>query len=133
METRLKVSPATMAGPEVSFGLDDQVKWIAVGLSGTQIGFLSTVTFTFLGTPVNVTTTAFHVYELRKFAADSVQLRMDGARIASRAYSAFPTRISGSAHGFYFGPLGTGTSALSVAGNSSSWDYVIFEIGAIQP
>jgi hypothetical protein len=120
------------AAPEVSFGIDDDVRFIGVGLTGTQVGFL-TGTFTFLGTPVVALTTIFHVYQIRKFGADSVQLWMDGARIDSRMYTAFSASIANLAHFFYFGGAGTGFPPLSAAGNSSSWDYVIYEIGVSQP
>jgi hypothetical protein len=41
VETRFRTNTLTMVLPEVSFGIDDQVKFIAVGVSATQAGFLS--------------------------------------------------------------------------------------------
>jgi hypothetical protein len=121
-------------GPEISFGLDDQIKFIAAGVSGTQAGFMTgTGSFTFLPGAVLVTTTTFHTYQMRKFGADSVVLWVDGVRRLSRTYSTFPARLAGSSHGFYFGPLGTGAGAVSAVGNSSTWDWVIYEIGVTQP
>lgn len=131
IEARFRTNIATVA-PEISFGIDDDVRFIGVGISGTQVGFL-TGTFAFLGTPVLATTTLFHTYQIRKFAADSVQLWMDGARIDSRPYTAFSTSIAGLSHVFFFGGAGTGFPPLSATGNSSSWDYVIYEIGATEP
>jgi hypothetical protein len=132
VETRVRTNTPTMVLPEVSFGIDDQVKFIAVGLSATQAGFL-TSSFTFLAGSVPVVTSAFHTYQLRKFGADSVQLWIDGVRQASRAYSTLSAHLPVTPHGFYFGPAGTGANPISVLGNSSSWDYMLYEIGATQP
>lgn len=131
IEARFNTNIAT-PGPEISFGIDDDVRFIGVGLSGTQVGFL-TGTFGFLGTPILATTTLLHTYQIRKFGADSVQLWMDGARIDSRPYTVFSTSIAGLPHIFFFGGAGIGFPPVSTAGNSSSWDYVIYEIGATQP
>lgn len=131
IEARFATNIATV-GPEISFGIDDEVRFIGVGVTSTQVGFL-TGTFGFLGTPVLATATLFHTYQIRKFGADSVQLWMDGTRIDSRPYTAFSTSLAGLPHLFYFGGPGVGFPPLSAAGNSSSWDYVIYEIGATQP
>lgn len=130
--SRFRTNTATMVAPEVSFGIDDNVKFIAAGVSSSQAGFLNS-SFTFLAGPVTETTTSFHTYEIRKFASDSVQLWIDGVRRISRAYSTFSAHLTVTPHGFYFGPAGTGVNPISVLGNSSSWDYVIYEIGATQP
>jgi hypothetical protein len=131
LEARFNTNIATVS-PEISFGIDDDVRFIGVGLTGTQVGFL-TGTFGFLGTPVTATTTLLHTYQIRKFAADSVQLWMDGAWIDSRPYTAFSVSLAGLPYLFYWGGPGVGFPPLSAAGNSSSWDYVIYEIGATQP
>jgi hypothetical protein len=134
IESRFRTNTPTMLAPEVSFGIDDNVKFIAVGISGSQAGFLSS-TFAFLAGAVSETTTSLHTYQLRKFAADSAQLWIDGVRRISRVYSTFSAHLTVTPHGFYFGPAGTGSSTnpTSLLGNSSSWDYVIYEIGATQP
>jgi hypothetical protein len=122
-----------LLNPEVSFGLDDRTKFIAVGLSGSQVGFMTGAGSLIHQTPsAPLSTTVFHTYQLRKFASDSVVLYVDGARLLHRVYSTFPAPLPGSSHGVYFGPLGTGSGA-SVLGNQSAWDYVIYEIGATQP
>ena len=133
IEARLALENAfLLINPEVSFGIDDQTKYIAAGLSGSAVGFMTgTGSLTFaVSTPM--TTMSFHTYRLSKFASDSVVLYVDGVRRLQRAYSLFPGPLPGSAHGFYFGPLGTG-SGVSALGNQSAWDYVIYEIGATQP
>jgi hypothetical protein len=132
VESRFRTNTLAMVAPEVSFGIDDNVKFIAVGISSSQVGFLSS-SFAFLAGAVTETTTSFHTYQLRKFAADSAQLWIDGVRRITRAYSTFSAHLTVTPHGFYFGPAGTGVNPLSVAGNSSSWDYIIYEIGVTQP
>jgi hypothetical protein len=132
VEARFRSNGAVMPAPELSFGVDDQVKFIAVGISNSQAGFLNS-SFAFLPGAVSETTTSFHTYQIRKFAADSVQLWIDGARRAVRLYSTFSAHLPVTPHGFYFGPAGTGSNPTSAAGNSSSWDYVVYEIGATQP
>lgn len=82
---------------------------------------------------VTETTTSFHTYQIRKFGADSVQLWIANVRRVSRAYSTSSAHLAVTPHGFYFGPAGTGLNPTSVLGNSSSWDRVIYEIGATQP
>jgi hypothetical protein len=77
VETRFRTNTLTMVLPEVSFGIDDQVKFIAVGVSATQAGFLS-ASFTLLAGTVPVMTSSFHTYQLRKFGADSIQLWIAG-------------------------------------------------------
>jgi hypothetical protein len=121
-----------MTAPELSFGIDDQVKFIAVGVSATQAGFINS-SFSFLAGSVPVTAGPFHTYQLRKFSADSVQLWIDGIHRASQAYSTLSAHLPVTPHGFYFGPAGTGANPVSPAGNSSSWDYMIYEIGATEP
>jgi hypothetical protein len=132
VESRFRTNSATMVGPEVSFGIDDQVKFIAAGISSTQAGFLNS-SFAFLPGAVATTTTTFHTYQIRKFAADSVQLWIDGVRQITRAYSTFSAHLPVTPHGFYFGPAGTGATPTSALGNSSSWDYVVYELGVTQP
>lgn len=132
VESRFRTNTPTMAAPEISFGIDDNVKFIAVGISGSQVGFLNS-SFAFLAGAVTETTTSFHTYQLRKFAADSAQIWIDGTRRISRAYSTFSAHLTVTPHGFYFGSAGTGVNPTSVLGNSSSWDYVIYEIGVTQP
>jgi hypothetical protein len=132
IEARFRTNTLAMVNPEISFGIDDQVKFIAVGISSSQAGFLNS-SFAFLPGAVSVTGTTFHTYQIRKFAADSAQLWIDGVRQATRAYSTFSAHLPVTNHGFYFGPAGTGANPTSMLGNSSSWDYVIYEIGATQP
>jgi hypothetical protein len=131
IEARFRTNSAT-AGPEVTMAIDDDTKFIGVGLSGTRVGFLNS-TGGFSLPSFIVTTTTFHTYQIRKFAGDSAQLFMDGARVDSRVYSTFPNSITTLPAFFSFGGAGTGLPPISPGGNSSAWDYVIFEKGVTQP
>jgi hypothetical protein len=119
--------------PEIAFTIDDDNRMIAVGLSGTRVGFLNSSNGFSLPS-FAATTTTFHTYQIRKFAADSVQLWMDGARLDSRTYGSLPVSFSNTYSLVLFGGVGVGPPAFSSpAGNSSAWDYVIFEKGVTQP
>ncbi len=131
MEARFQTNTAT-TGPEISFGLDDDTRFIAVGVSETSFGFLSG-TFGFLGASFIGTTATLHTYQIRKLGGTTVELWVDGVLRDSRAYGTFPASITGLPRFLYFGGPGVGFPPLSVAGNSSSWDYVIYEIGVSQP
>ena len=131
LDTRLRVNGALLA-PEVSFGIDDDTRFIAAGLSSARVGFITSAG-TFIGTGTLASTTTFHTYQIRKFGADSAQLLMDGVRIESRPYTAFGPSFATLTSGFFFGGLGTGAIPTSLAGNNSSWDWVIYEIGVTIP
>jgi hypothetical protein len=137
MEARFRTNSVTVA-PEVGMTIDDDTKFIAIGLSGTRVGFLNS-TGGFAVPSFLATTTTFHTYQIRKFAADSAQLWMGDppaiplARLDSRIYSTFPNSPAGLGAFFVFGGPGTGSPPVSPGGNSSAWDYVIFEKGVIQP
>jgi hypothetical protein len=134
IEARFRTNTVTIA-PEVSFGMDDDTRFIGVGLTTTQVGFLAG-NFLFSAPSVSTTGTTFHTYRIRKFGSDSVQLLRDGTRIASRLYSALPISLSGLptlTYFFYFGGPGRNFPPTSATGNSSSWDYVIYEIGVTEP
>jgi hypothetical protein len=135
IEARLTV-PLFFApvNPEISFGLDDRVKFIAVGLNNSQAGFLTGQGSLAFAASTAVTTSSPQTYQMRKFGSDSVVLFVNGTRVLAQAYSAFPSPLlAAPTHGFYFGPLGTGPNHLSASGNASEWDYVIYEIGVTQP
>jgi hypothetical protein len=131
MEARFRTNSATVF-PEVTIAMDDDTKFIGVGLSGTRVGFLNSIGG-FAPPSFLATTTTFHTYQIRKFGADSAQLWMDGARLDSRTYSTFPNSIGTSPALFTFGGPGTGAPPLSTLGNVSAWDWVIVEKGVTQP
>lgn len=132
MEARFRSNIST-GRPEISFGIDDDTKFIAVGVDDASVGFL-TADFRFIGSQIATTPNSFHTYRIRKFAADSVQLLLDGIRVDSRLYSSFENSTNTTVRSFfYFGGPGEGAPPESNGGNSSSWDYVIYEIGVTQP
>jgi hypothetical protein len=105
MQARFRVNNALVPlDPEVSSGIDDQVKFISVGISNAQAGFLTgSGSLNFQSGAVSLSTTTFHDYQIRKYAADSVVLYIDGVRRIHKTYGVLPARLPGSAHGFYFG------------------------------
>ena len=131
MEARLRLNTAPSKA-EVSFGFYDGTRYIAVGLSGTRVGFVDNG-FTSPGVSVVSPTMSFQTYRLRKFGADSVQLLVNGTRVLSRPYSAFGITYGTLPSFFEFGNPGTNNQQRSQAGNSSTWDYLVYEMGATQP
>jgi hypothetical protein len=133
MEARLRRNDPGTKSDEVVLGMADAAKFIAIGFTGTRVGFLS-ATYQFSGTTYAVSVTSFHTYQLRKFGADSVQLLVDGARVGSRVYGALPNAPAGAPAAFFFGgPGAVFAPSGNVGAQSSSWDYVIYEIGVPTP
>lgn len=133
VEARVRRNSPLSGNPEVSFGIDDNNKFIAVGLGDDRVGFLKP-DFSFLRSQITTTPASFHTYRIQKFGADSVQLLIDGTRADSRTYASFENSTNTTIPSFfYFGGPGSGSPPSSSGGNSSSWDYVIYEIGVTQP
>jgi hypothetical protein len=133
MEVRMRRNDASTKPEEVVFGMADDAKFIAIGVSGSRVGFL-TSTYAFTGTSYAVTASSFHTYQIRKFGADSVQLLIDGAHVGSRTYAALPNTAAGASSAFFFGgPGAVFAGPKNVAEQSTTWDYVIYEIGVSTP
>jgi hypothetical protein len=133
LEARLRRNDAGGKPEEVVLGMADDTKFIAIGFTSSRVGFLS-ASYSFSGTSYAVNASSFHTYQLRKFGADSVQLLVDGTRVGSRAYSALPNTPASALSAFFFGGPGAILAAPNnVAAQSSSWDYVIYEIGVPTP
>ena len=131
MEARIRLN-STPSKPEISFGLYDGTRYIGVGLTGARVGWVDPG-FNGSGMSVASATTTFQTYRLRKFGADSVQLLVNGTRVLSRAYTAFSLTSTATYSYFEFGNPGPVNQQRSQSGNSSTWDYVIYEIGVTQP
>ena len=131
MEARLRLNSAP-SKPEVSFGFYDGTRFIGVGLNGTRVGFVDPG-FNGNGISVASATTTFQTYRLRKFGSDSVQILVNGTRVLSRPYSSFTITYPLTYSFFEFGNPGPANQQRSQAGNSSTWDYVVYEIGVTQP
>ncbi len=108
--------------------IDDAVRFIAFGVSGSQVGFVDTSNTFLPGTAVTRDTrTAYHVYTMRKYAADSVVYFVDAVRGGKLNYSAFPgTAFLLTAPLFQFGMAGPDNGICD-------YDYVIYEIGTPVP
>jgi hypothetical protein len=133
MEVRMSRNDASNKPEEVVFGMADAAKFIAIGVTSSRVGFL-TSTYQFTGTTFAVTTSSMHAYQLRKFASDSVQLLIDGVRVGSRVYSTLPNTAVGASSAFFFGgPGAIFPGPKNVADQSSTWDYLIYEIGVPTP
>jgi hypothetical protein len=115
----------TLAGARLL--IDNNARSVGFGIAANRVGFINTSN-TFIGTPFTInTTTALHVYQLRKYAADSGVFFVDGVRRGALPYASFSTTVvAGTAPLVGFGHLGAGTA-------TSDWDYVVYEIGAALP
>lgn len=107
--------------------LDDGAKLIAVGIGASDVGFVD-ASRARIGTATATTTTAFHIYQLRKYRADSAVYYIDGVRGASLAYSLFSaTPYVGTSPRVQFGQFASQNST------TSDWDYVTYELGVPLP
>jgi hypothetical protein len=121
--------------PQPGLAFDDQTRFIGVFVSdsGTtgrgRVGFVDALG-TFLGNLGASDTIAvkqFHVYQLRKYGADSATVWIDGARRLKALYSTLPlTKSSPSLvmFGFTNGVARTTTT---------TWDYVFYQLGQATP
>ena len=129
-EARLRYTGATifLAGPWLV--IDDATRFVGLGVRSNAVGFITT-SRAFLGTPFAMnTTTAHNVYQLRKYGADSAVFYVNGTQRGAIAYTSLPASIYGAtAPLIQFGHV----TQASNQGGSSSWDYVIYEIGAAEP
>jgi hypothetical protein len=128
IDSRARLVSGGNPRPQIALVLSDHVKLIALGISGNRIGMMrSNGTFQ-TGTTSSLSSGA-HQFQLRKHAADSVVWYVDGTRRGRATYASLPDDTFTSSTGAYasFGALATNT------GNSSTWDDVIYEIGAASP
>ena len=134
MEVRVRRNDAASSKPEeVVFGMADDVKFIAIGVTSTRVGFLNS-TYAFSGTTYPVAATSFRTYQIRKFGADSVQLFVDGTRVGTRTYASLQNTAVGARSAFFFGgPGAIFDGPKNVADQSTTWDYVVYEIGVSTP
>ena len=133
MEVRMRRNDASSKPEEVVFGMADDAKFIAIGLTSSRVGFL-TSSYSFSGTSYVVAASSFHTYQIRKFGADSVQLLVDGTRVGSRTFAALPNTAAGAGSAFFFGgPGAVFAGPKNVADQSTTWDYVLYEIGVSTP
>jgi hypothetical protein len=126
-EARIRLNSGT-GDAHTGFGFDDNTRQIELGMSTGEVGFIDDG-YGFIN-KVSIATNVYRTYQIRKFAADSVQLWIDGTRRLTVQYGAFkPNNGGGSLPSFFrFGSHGKGGVS-----NSSDWDYVIYSIGSATP
>ena len=118
-------------------GLDDNTRFLAIGLNKTQVGFITSA-FAFIGTPVTTTPAVSHTYKLVKNGTGNVQLFIDGSATAAQtlAYTSFSTSVvlpTNDYSFFFFGHRsGTNGQGTDAPGNSwtTLWDQVVYKIGS---
>jgi hypothetical protein len=130
VEARMQFNGASTTSPGPWLVIDDAGRFVALGVRSNAVGFMNT-SRAFIGVPFAMnTTTAHNTYQLRKYGADSAVFYVNGTRRGQIAYTAFSaTNYAGEAPLVQFGHV---TQAAN-QGGSSSWDYVIYEIGVAQP
>jgi hypothetical protein len=128
IDARATLVSGANSHPQIALLLSDHVKLIALGVSGNRVGMMRSDGHFDGGTTSSLSSGA-HQFQLRKYAADSVVWFVDGVRRGRATYSSLSNDTFTSSSGAYaaFGALPTST------GNSSTWDDVIYEIGAALP
>ncbi|HJU88664.1 MAG TPA: hypothetical protein VJ672_04690 [Gemmatimonadaceae bacterium] len=127
MEVSMSLSVGT-TNPQVGFGFTDGVKVVGVAMGNGRVGFVDYNTGTFIGTPITVTNVV-HVYQLRKYAADSAVLLVDGVRRSVIAYAA----LGADAFAGTLSPQAVWGTGFTFTGTNSNWQYVRYEIGSPTP
>lgn len=114
--------------PAIALILSDHVKLIGLGIANGTVGLISNAGL-FLPATTASLSTGTHQFQLRKYAADSVVYFVDGMRRGRASYASLSADNVTTASGAYaaFGALPT------LGGNDSTWDNVIYEIGAVSP
>jgi hypothetical protein len=114
--------------PAIALILSDHVKLIGLGVANGTVGLISNAGLFLPGTTASLST-GTHQFQLRKYAADSAVYFVDGTRRGRASYASLSADNVTTASGAYaaFGALPTS------GGNDSTWDDVIYEIGAVSP
>ncbi len=127
-EARIRLN-STVGGARAAIHFNDGVKYVALGIRPGEVGFIaSSQNIPFIVSWPITTTGIFRTYQLRKYAADSAVIYVDGARVGAIAYASLaadPTALTDTR--FAFGCPRTGSRS------DADWDYVIYEIGAAVP
>lgn len=127
VEIRMAMSSQQNNRAEARVLLDDGVRFIALGIARDKAWFADSSNTFLPGTAFTALTTASqNTYQLRKYAADSVVLLVNGARAGALPYSQMPLH-SGGVPMAMFGNRGI------VGSSIGDWDYVIYGIGRATP
>jgi hypothetical protein len=115
------------AQPEIGIVLTDRVKLFGLGVANGVVGLISSAGAFIVGT-TSPLGSGIHELQLRKYAADSAVYFVDGVRRGAAPYASLsPDTLSPPQSSVAFGGLPTSD------GNNSTWDDVIYEIGAASP
>ena len=113
--------------PETGLILSDRVKLIGVGIANGVVGLISNAG-TFLPGTTAAIGNGVHEIQLRKYAADSAVYLVDGVRRGAAPYAALSAdTFTPPLSSISFGALSTSD------GSNSTWESVIYEIGAVAP
>lgn len=113
--------------PEIGIVMSDRVKLIGLGVANGVVGLISNVG-TFLAGTTAPLGSGTHQLQLRKYAADSAVYFVDGVRRGQATYATLSgDMFSPPLSGVSFGALPTSD------GSNSTWESVIYEIGASSP
>ncbi len=126
-EARVRFN-STGGRPRAAIFFNDGVRFVALGIQNGDVGFIrNTTSFPFiLSWPV--TTSTFRAYQVRKYAADSAVIYVDGVRTGAITYASLSADLTaGTGTRFQFG------LPRVAASSNADWDYVIYEIGVTQP
>jgi hypothetical protein len=113
--------------PEVGILLSDGVKLIGLGVANSVVGLISNAGTFLSGTTASLANGS-HRLELRKYAADSAVYFVDGVRRGRAAY----VSLSGDTYSPALSSVSFGALPTS-DGTNSTWESVIYEIGAASP
>jgi hypothetical protein len=119
---------STSGGRRAAIHFNDGVKYVALGVGPGEVGFISSAQSGPFIVSWATTTNIFRIYQLRKYAADSAVIYVDGTRVGAIPYaslSADPTAATDTR--IVFGCPRTGVST------NADWDYVVYELGVTQP
>ena len=138
MEARMRLDDGgNSSDPQPGIAIDDSTKYIGAFLSDSggagrgRIGFVNaTGTFIAGASDTVGAVRSFKVYQLRKFGGDSAVIYVDGVRRVRTTYAALPPSKATALSPSYFA---FGFTAGTVRTTTSSWDYVLYQIGQATP
>jgi hypothetical protein len=114
----------TRAEPRIT--LVDGARMITLGVFSSGVGLVDG-SGVLIGPKHAVSTTVYHSYQLRKYATDSAVFYVDEIRGGAMAYAALPLSPFGTTSRVQFGAVNQQKP------NTSTWDYVTYEIGVPKP
>jgi len=122
--------------PQAGIVMDDKTRFIALLVSDStatakaRVGFLAAGGGFIAGASDTVMVHAMRTYQMRKYAADSVVVMVDGQRRFKVAYGALPAT-----HATATDPssVAFGITATSSKNTSTTWSHVLYQMGQATP